>query len=90
MDDKKRWSNAGTIFITPQADRFFLFSETGELTIARLSPEGYEEIDRTEPLLETTHDAFGRDVLWSPPAFANRAMFVRNDNELIRVSLNEQ
>ena len=87
MDNKERWSSAGTIFITPQADRFFLFSETGELAIAHLSPGGYEEIDRTGPLLETTHDAFGRGVVWSPPAFANRAMFVRNDNELIRVSL---
>jgi hypothetical protein len=87
MKNKKRWSDAGSIFITPQADRFFLFSETGELAIAHLSPEGYEEIDRTQPLLAPTHNAFGRDVLWSAPAFANQAMFVRNDKELIRVSL---
>ena len=87
MANKKRWSNAGTIFITPHEDRYFLFSETGELAIANLSPAGYTEVSRTKPLLETTHDAFGRDVLWSAPAFANKAMFVRNDKELIRVSL---
>lgn len=89
MKNKKRWSNAGTIFITPHEDRFFLFSETGELAIANLSPDGYQEIDRTKPLLTPTHDAFGRKVLWSPPAYANKAMFVRNDEELIRVSLSE-
>ena len=85
--ENKRLSNAGTIFIHPVGDRYFLFSETGVLAIAKLSPEGYEEIDRTQPLLDPTHDAFGRDVVWSPPAFANGAMLVRNDEELIRVSL---
>jgi len=87
MKDRKRWSNAGTIFLNQIEDRFFLFSETGELAIGTLSPEGYKEIDRTKPLLATTHNAFGRDVLWSAPAYANGAMFVRNDKELIRVSL---
>lgn len=82
-----RRANAGTIFIHQIGDRYLLFSETGVLAIAKLSPDGYEELDRTQPLLATTHNAFGRDVLWSPPAFANGAMFVRNDNELIRVSL---
>ena len=87
MKDRKRWSNAGTIFLNQIEDRFFLFSETGELAIGRLTPEGYEEIDRTKPLLATTHGAFGREVLWSPPAYANGAMFVRNDKELICVDL---
>ena len=84
-----RRSNAGTIFITPHRDRYFLFSETGELAIANLSPQGYRELGRTKPLLKPTHDAFGRSVVWSAPAFANRAMFVRNDEELIRVDLGE-
>jgi len=83
----KRLANAGTIFVHRSGDRFFLFSETGVLAIAKLSPQGYEEIGRTEPLLEPTHDAFGRNVVWTPPAFANGAMFVRNDKELIHVSL---
>lgn len=85
--ENKRISNAGTIFIHQAGDRYFLFSETGVLAIAKLSSSGYEEVDRTQPLLDPTHDAFGREVVWSPPAFANGAMFVRNDNELIRVSL---
>jgi hypothetical protein len=30
---------------------------------------------------------FSRKLIWSPPAFANRSAYVRNDNELICVSL---
>ena len=82
-----RIANAGTVFITRNRDRYFLLSDTGELAIARLSPAGYEELDRVGPILEPTHDAFGRMVLWSAPAYANKSMFVRNDKELIRVSL---
>jgi outer membrane protein assembly factor BamB len=85
----KRRASAGNIFITLSGDRFFLYSETGELVIAKLSPRGYKEVGRTKPLLEPTHSASGRAVVWSPPAFANQAVFVRNDNELVRVSLKQ-
>jgi len=77
---------AGTAFLVKNGDRFFLFSETGELIIAKLSPKGYEEIGRSK-LLEPTGVVFGRDVVWSHPAFANRCIYARNDKELICVSL---
>lgn len=83
----KRYSNSGTAFLVRNGDRHLILSETGELILAKLSPEKYEEISRTPPVLEPTHDAFGRAVLWSPPAFANGAMFVRNDKELVRLKL---
>ena len=93
-----KWSSPGpfgdrapptaTAFITRHGDRYFLFAETGDLVIARLSPQGYGEIDRTH-LLDTTQSAFGRGVVWSAPAYADRSVFVRNDKELIRVSLAE-
>jgi len=78
-----RWGNA---FLIQQADRFFLFNELGELILARLSPVGYEEISRAA-LLKPTGKASGRSVLWSHPAFANRNIYARNDEELISVSL---
>ena len=53
----ERWANA---FLTPQGDRFFLFNEKGDLIIARLTPKGYEEIDRAH-LLEPTNKAMQRD-----------------------------
>jgi hypothetical protein len=86
--DDSRPVNSGTAFLVKNGDRFFLVSETGHLIIARLSPKGYEEIDRWK-MLEPTGIAIGREdyVLWSHPAFANKCVFARNDKELICVSL---
>jgi outer membrane protein assembly factor BamB len=81
--EPQRWANA---FIIENGDRYFLFNEQGDLLIARLSPNGYEEIDRAH-LLEPTGKALKRRVVWSHPAFANRSMFARNDREIICVSL---
>ena len=74
------------IFLVKNGDRFFLWTEKGDLIIARLSPKGYQEISRAH-LLDPTSTAFGRDVLWCHPAFANRSVYVRNDKELVCVSL---
>ncbi len=68
--------NTGTAFLVKNGDRYFLFSETGDLIIAKLSPKGYEEIDRAK-LLETTNECFGRPVVWSHPAFANKCVFAQ-------------
>jgi len=78
--------NNGTAFLVKNGDRFFLFSENGNLVIARLSPKGYEEISKAK-ILEPTNASFGRDVVWSHPAFANKCMFARNDKEIVCVSL---
>jgi outer membrane protein assembly factor BamB len=76
----------GTVFVVKNGDRFFLFNEKGELLIARLSPQGYEEVSRWQ-MLEPTGTAFGRAVVWSHPAFAHRCVYARNDKELVCVSL---
>jgi outer membrane protein assembly factor BamB len=84
----KRWGNA---FIVAQGDRFFLFNESGDLIIARLTPRGYEEIDRANILAPTGQLSAGfgapRKVVWSHPAFAGKAVFARNDKEIVCVSL---
>lgn len=77
-----------TAFIVKQANRFWLFNELGELIIAKLSGEGYREIDRAK-VIEQTNTAFGRDVVWSMPAFANRHAYIRNDREIICVDLSK-
>lgn len=70
-----------------EGDRYWLFTERGDLIIARLTPAGYEELGRTENLIAPTNNAFGRDVVWCMPAFAHRRMYVRNDQECICVDL---
>jgi outer membrane protein assembly factor BamB len=81
--EPQRWANA---FIVEQGDRYFLFNEKGDLIICRLSPKGYEEIDRAH-ILEPTGKALQRRVVWSHPAFANSSMYARNDKEIVCVSL---
>jgi outer membrane protein assembly factor BamB len=82
-DETERWSNA---FLTKHADRYFLFNEQGDLIIAKLSPQGYQEIDRAH-LLDPTNVANTRKVVWVPPAFAEKCVFVRNDREVRCYSL---
>jgi hypothetical protein len=38
-------------------------------------------------VLDPTNTAWGRDVVWSHPAFANRSVYARNDKEIVCVSL---
>jgi outer membrane protein assembly factor BamB len=80
---EQRW---GTAFLVAQGERFFLFNEKGDLIIARLTPRGYDEISRAH-ILEPTNRMAGRPVVWSHPAFADRCMFARNDQEIVCVSL---
>lgn len=81
-----RRAGHATAFLVRNQDRWFLFSETGDLILAKLSPTGYEEISRFH-VLEPTGEAFGRSVVWSHPAFAERCVFARNDREMVCVSL---
>lgn len=78
----------GNAFLTRLAgsDRYFLMSETGALVMAELTREGYRELGRFQ-VLEPTSEAFGRRVVWSHPAYADRTAFVRNDRELVAVSI---
>ena len=80
---EERWANA---FIVAHEDRYFLFNERGELILANLSPDGYEELGRTK-ILEPTNGLPGRNVVWMHPAFANKRVYARNDKEIVCVSL---
>jgi outer membrane protein assembly factor BamB len=81
-----RPQGSGTAFIVKSGDRFFLFNESGELIIAKITPEGYQELARTK-IIEPTNNAFGRDVVWCAPAFANGSIYVRNDEQIVRIPL---
>ena len=76
----------GTAFVVKHEDRYFLFSEKGDLVQARLSREKYEELGRMH-IIEPTNTMAGRPVVWTHPAFANRCVYARNDKEIVCVSL---
>ncbi len=82
----KKPEGSAEVFLVKNGTNWFLANEKGDLIIAKLSPKGYEEISRAH-LLEPTSSAFGRVVLWSHPAFAEKCAFMRNDKELICVEL---
>jgi len=78
-----RW---GTAFLVKQGDRYVLFSEQGDLILARLAPDGYHEQGRAH-LVDPTGPAQRREVVWTHPAFAHRNVYARNDKEIVSVSL---
>ena len=80
-----------TAFFVRHGDRYFINTDNGDLVIAQLSAEGYSEISRTR-LIAPTHPyvrrrAHGTVVNWSHPAYANRHIVARNDEEIVRLSL---
>jgi outer membrane protein assembly factor BamB len=79
----ERWANA---FLVEAGDRTVLFNEQGELILAKLRPTGYDEVGRAQ-ILKPTNRLAGRPVVWSHPAFADKCVFARNDEELVCVSL---
>ncbi len=76
----------GSAFWVEQGDRVFCFTDAGDLAILKLSPKGYEETSRAHVLDPIGADR-GRKVIWSHPAFANQAMTVRNEKEIVCFSL---
>lgn len=86
QDSDRRGANEGATFVTRNADRYFIFGENGDLVIARLSPEKYDEVSRTK-LLDPVGVGLGRNVVWSHPAYAGQCVFARNDREIVCASL---
>lgn len=96
---EKRWqtyepvvgkkADCGTVFTIPQGDRAVMFNDQGELILARLTADGYQQQSRAQ-ILKPAGFARGRDIVWSHPAFAQKCVFARNDLEIICVSLAEQ
>ncbi|MBL9184817.1 MAG: PQQ-binding-like beta-propeller repeat protein [Verrucomicrobiaceae bacterium] len=84
-NDPRRAVEGGT-FVTKNEDRFFIFGENGDLIIAQLTPEKYVELSRAH-LLAPVGKALGRSIVWCHPAYANRCVFARNDQEIVCVSL---
>ncbi len=79
-----------TAWLVRHKDRVFIVNDRGELVLARLSPAGYEELGRTKVSEPTSMSGGRRElgaVAWSHPAFANRHIVVRNDREVLRLSL---
>jgi outer membrane protein assembly factor BamB len=84
---KARWS---TVHMVRHADRVWMFNERGELLITTLSPQGLTIHDRAQLIEPTTTQLRQRGgVCWSHPAFAEKSVFARNDEKLVKASLQQ-
>jgi outer membrane protein assembly factor BamB len=85
--ERARWASG---IMVRNGARVFINNDRGELVMARLTPQGFREISRT-PLIKPTSPPGNRRELtyvnWSHPAYANRHIYVRNDEEIVAYSL---
>lgn len=85
--ERARWASG---VIVRHGDRLFINNDRGELIIVEPNPAGYKEIGRT-PLIKPTSPPQNRrelvNVNWMYPAYANRHIYARNDEEIICASL---
>ena len=88
-EEKVRWAAGMSV---RNGDVFFINNDRGELIIADLSPAGYKELGRAQLIKPTTGGAGTRElkvVNWVYPAYANKCIVTRNDEEIVRASLAE-
>ena len=86
-NERARWASA---HIVRHGDRVFISNDRGDLIIARLTPEGYQELDRTHLLKPTSPPGIRRQldaVTVVHPAYANQHIYMRNDEEIVAVTL---
>ena len=85
--ERVRWASG---LIVRNGDRLFINNDRGELIIVKPSPDGYQEISRTALIKPTSPPGNRRELVmvnWSHPAYANRHIYARNDEEIISASL---
>ncbi|MEL7500187.1 MAG: PQQ-binding-like beta-propeller repeat protein [Planctomycetota bacterium] len=81
-----RPASSTTGFVVRNGNHWYITTEQGELMIAKMTPEGFEEIGRAK-MVEPTAENWGRKIVWSHPAFAGKCVFARNDKEIVCYSL---
>jgi outer membrane protein assembly factor BamB len=76
--------------IVRRGDLLYVNNDRGELVIVKPQPDGYQEISRTFLIKPTTPPLTRRELMfinWTYPAYANKHIYVRNDEEIIAASL---
>jgi outer membrane protein assembly factor BamB len=85
--ERARWASGHMV---RNGNRLFINNDRGELIIVEPSPDGYKEISRTALIKPTSPPQNRRElvnVAWSHPAYANKHIYARNDEEIICASL---
>jgi outer membrane protein assembly factor BamB len=87
VKERARWASG---VIVRHGDRLFINNDRGELIIMKPSPDGYQEVSRTQLIKPTSPPETRRELIyvsWMYPAYANKHIYARNDQEIISASL---
>jgi outer membrane protein assembly factor BamB len=76
----------GSVFWVDAGEAVYGLTDQGDLVVLKLSPEKCE-ILASAHILETTHAAKGRKAVWAHPAFADKRIYMKNDKEIVCVSV---
>ena len=76
MTPKGRNPQATMVWLGDE-DRALILNSDGELILARLNPQGYDERSRSKIIDET----------WAHPAYAGTRVFARSDTQIVAVPL---
>lgn len=76
----------GAVFWVDAGAAVYGLTDQGDLVILKLSPDKCELLASAH-VLETTHAAKGRKAVWAHPAFADKCVYVKNDKEIVCISL---
>jgi outer membrane protein assembly factor BamB len=85
--ERARWASG---VIVRNGDRLFVNNDRGELIIVKPTPSGYQEVSRTQLIKPTSPPQNRRQLVnvnWMYPAYANKHIYARNDEEIICASL---
>lgn len=84
--DMQKAPSHASAFLMKIDHRYLIFSETGHVISAELTPDGYKETGRFKAI-EPTEEIWRRPVVWTYPAVADKKLFLRNDQEVVCYSL---
>lgn len=76
----------GSVFWVDAGEAVYGLTDQGDLVVLKLSPEKCEVLASAH-ILETTHAAKGRKAVWAHPAFADKRIYMKNDKEIVCVSV---
>jgi outer membrane protein assembly factor BamB len=85
---RQKTGTSACMHMTVNGRSVFIYNELGELILAHLSPQAYEEICRTT-LIEPSYLFGGGKLTWAAPSFANGHVYARNEKEIVCASLRQ-
>jgi outer membrane protein assembly factor BamB len=76
----------GAVFWVDAGEAVYGLTDQGDFVILKLTPQNCD-IVASAHVMEATHAARGRKAVWSHPAFADKRVYMRNDKEVVCISL---